>query len=190
MDQEYAFNGLTTGHGAGSFRCGIDRMIDMFSLTSGIPSYYKGLLASGDRLVARSSKFIAEIEGQWKSSENNIKSVPPNATIRLQEIKCGKPLCPRCPHGPFYYAYWKENRKLKKKYIGTKYDDTWKKPFKQGYQLNIASKSLVMLMIVKSENMSTGDHRQKALTLAIATNRISIKYFIAALFKVFNILLR
>ena len=33
-------------------------------------------------------------------------------------------------------------------------------------------------------------HSQRHLLLAIATNRISFKYFIAALFKVFNILLR
>jgi hypothetical protein len=37
-----------------------------------------------------------------------------------------------CPHGRYYYAYWKdENGKLKKKYIGTRYDDSWKKPLKK-----------------------------------------------------------
>jgi len=35
-----------------------------------------------------------------------------------------------CPHGPYYYAYWKENGKLKKKYIGTKYEISWKKQSK------------------------------------------------------------
>ena len=34
-------------------------------------------------------------------------------------MKCGKYHCFRCKHGPYYYAYWKdENGNLKKKYIG------------------------------------------------------------------------
>jgi hypothetical protein len=39
-------------------------------------------------------------------------------TIRKEYVKCGNPYCYRCKHGPYYYAYWKENGKLKKKYIG------------------------------------------------------------------------
>jgi hypothetical protein len=43
------------------------------------------------------------------------------------------------PHGPYYYAYWKENGKLKKKYIGTKYDKTWRKEQNGTEPLVIAS---------------------------------------------------
>ena len=40
---------------------------------------------------------------------------------------CGKPLCLRCLHGPYYYAYWKDgNGRLRKKYIRTKYESSWK----------------------------------------------------------------
>ena len=28
-----------------------------------------------------------------------------------------------CPHGPYYYAYWKVERKLKKKYIVKQFDE-------------------------------------------------------------------
>jgi len=52
-----------------------------------------------------------------KQLERN-KNVPSNATIRQEYVKCGKWDCPRCEHGPYYYAYWKENGKLRKKYIG------------------------------------------------------------------------
>jgi hypothetical protein len=47
------------------------------------------------------------------------KSIPENATIRKEYIKCGKEMC-ELKHGPYYYAYWKdpESKKLKKKYIG------------------------------------------------------------------------
>ncbi len=45
---------------------------------------------------------------------------PTNHTIREEFVKCGKEYCLQCPHGPYYYAYWKdiETKKLKKKYIG------------------------------------------------------------------------
>jgi hypothetical protein len=51
---------------------------------------------------------------------NRAKSIPENATIRKEYIKCSKPFCHRHKHGPYYYAYWKDpkNKKLKKKYIG------------------------------------------------------------------------
>ena len=47
------------------------------------------------------------------------KSIPENATIRKEYIKCGKENCQH-KHGPYYYAYWKdpETKKLKKKYVG------------------------------------------------------------------------
>ncbi len=32
-------------------------------------------------------------------------------------IRCGKN-CGKCPHGPYWYAYWRAGGKLKKKYIG------------------------------------------------------------------------
>lgn len=46
--------------------------------------------------------------------------VPKNATIRQEYVRCGKYDCDK-PHGPYYYAYWKDNAKLKKKYIGKDY---------------------------------------------------------------------
>ncbi len=47
-------------------------------------------------------------------------TLPPNHKIREEFVKCGKEFCLQCPHGPYYYAYWKDSttKKLKKKYIG------------------------------------------------------------------------
>lgn len=101
-------------------------MLDIFSLPQR-PRYYNDLFARTDKFLAKSWKFIDGIRAEEKSSKNNFGSVPPNATIRSEQVKCGKYPCFRCPHGPYYYAYWKENGKLKKKYIGTKYDISWKK---------------------------------------------------------------
>ncbi len=49
--------------------------------------------------------------------------MPKNATIREEFIKCGKDICNLCPHGPYYYVYWKDKKddnksKLRKRHLG------------------------------------------------------------------------
>lgn len=39
-------------------------------------------------------------------------------TMRSEWVKCGKAGCGGCPHGPYWYAYWKVKGKLHKEYIG------------------------------------------------------------------------
>jgi hypothetical protein len=48
--------------------------------------------------------------------------IPPNATIRQEYVKCGNPDCQNS-HGPYLYAYWKQNKKLKKLYVGKNLED-------------------------------------------------------------------
>ena len=65
---------------------------------------------------------------QFKETENlskdRLNSIPKKATIRAEFIKCGRDTCNNCPHGPYYYACWKDklnnnnNSKLRKKYMG------------------------------------------------------------------------
>ena len=38
-------------------------------------------------------------------------------TFRLERVSCGKN-CKGCPHGPYWYAYWREGGKTRSKYIG------------------------------------------------------------------------
>jgi hypothetical protein len=54
--------------------------------------------------------------------------LPTNYTPREEYIRCGKHSagkCQLCPHGPYYYAYWREKHPnqnkstLRKKYLGT-----------------------------------------------------------------------
>jgi len=40
-------------------------------------------------------------------------------TYRREEVRCGKSNCTRCPHGPYWYAYWREDGKLRSKYLGS-----------------------------------------------------------------------
>jgi hypothetical protein len=53
---------------------------------------------------------------------DNNHEIPPNATIRQEFIRCGNPDCPN-QHGPYLYAYWKEDKKLKKLYVGKDLED-------------------------------------------------------------------
>ena len=48
--------------------------------------------------------------------------IPPNATIRQEYVKCGNPDCQNS-HGPYLYAYWKQDKKLKKRYVGKSLED-------------------------------------------------------------------
>lgn len=41
-----------------------------------------------------------------------------NVTYRLEHVRCGKDGCTRCPHGPYWYAYWREEGRLRSRYIG------------------------------------------------------------------------
>ena len=109
----------------------------MFSLTSGIPTYYNQLLHKTDKFLDHSKKFLAKSKMDKRTSMKNYKDIPSSATIREERIKCGKS-CLMCPHGPYYYAYWKENGKLKKKYIGTRFDETWKKSVKKRNKVGIS----------------------------------------------------
>jgi len=62
---------------------------------------------------------LKKLNAKKATSVKNSKYVPGNATIRQEYVKCGKWDCPRCKHGPYYYAYWKDgNGKVKKKYVG------------------------------------------------------------------------
>jgi hypothetical protein len=68
----------------------------------------------------RSIMFINRIKSMHLACSERAYSIPKNATIRKEYVKCGKETCEEL-HGPYYYAYWKdpEVKKLKKKYIGT-----------------------------------------------------------------------
>ena len=49
------------------------------------------------------------------TAEQQIGSI----TFRYETVRCGKPNCTRCPHGPYWYAYWKENGRTRSRYVGS-----------------------------------------------------------------------
>ena len=54
--------------------------------------------------------------------DDNNQEIPLNATIRQEYVKCGDPDCQNS-HGPYLYAYWKQDKKLKKRYVGKNLED-------------------------------------------------------------------
>ena len=39
-------------------------------------------------------------------------------SYRQEHVRCGKEGCGACPHGPYWYAYWKQDGRTRKQYIG------------------------------------------------------------------------
>ena len=67
------------------------------------------------RLLILVRGLLLEVDGPPGDDE---LGVPPNLTYRQEEVRCGKDTCRSCPHGPYWYAYWKEDGRTRKRYIG------------------------------------------------------------------------
>jgi hypothetical protein len=75
-------------------------------------------LKSIAKIKSKELKSIEKAKSEQLTSINNSRNLPSNATIREEYVRCGKLDCPS-KHGPYYYAYWKDDEgKLRKKYIG------------------------------------------------------------------------
>jgi len=64
---------------------------------------------------------IRHTKEKEENSEVIEEKVIGSVTYRLEKVKCGKPECKKCPHGPYWYAYFFLNGKTKSKYIGKKF---------------------------------------------------------------------
>jgi hypothetical protein len=50
-------------------------------------------------------------------------STEPRVSLRHQMVRCGKQGCTKCPHGPYWYAYWTEDGKRRSRYVGRLLDE-------------------------------------------------------------------
>jgi hypothetical protein len=57
-------------------------------------------------------------KARLESRGESFATAAPNVRLRRQWIRCGKDNCTRCPHGPYYYAYWTEDGKRRSRYVG------------------------------------------------------------------------
>ena len=74
--------------------------------------------------------------------------IPPNATIRQEYVKCGNPDCQN-QHGPYLYAYWKQDKKLNKKYVGKNFDDFRLR--KIAKEMKVRPSQLIKLKFIQQE---------------------------------------
>ena len=63
---------------------------------------------------------ITRFENRINEPLQRYETVPKNANIREEFVKCRKNNCSDCPHEPYYYTYWRDvnTKRLKKKYPG------------------------------------------------------------------------
>ena len=94
--------------------------LEEFDNVDHIPTYIEKLYNNTEGVIEHAKEFIDKIQTRNKEVAKKSKLIPDNATIRKEYVNCNHENCFRCPHGPYYYAYWRSNDgKLKKKYIGT-----------------------------------------------------------------------
>ncbi|MGC2683664.1 MAG: hypothetical protein WA323_17540 [Candidatus Nitrosopolaris sp.] len=79
---------------------------------------------------------------------DNNQEIPPNATIRQEYVKCGNPDCQNS-HGPYLYAYRKQDKKLNKKYVGKNFDDFRLR--KIAKEMKVRPSQLVKLKFIQQE---------------------------------------
>jgi hypothetical protein len=58
------------------------------------------------------------VRGLLLAMEDDAGEPEEGVTYRLERVRCGKPGCRSCPHGPYWYAYYRDGDRLRSRYIG------------------------------------------------------------------------
>ncbi len=58
------------------------------------------------------------VEDLQPSDELRRRTAGRSVTLQLEYVRCGKAGCRRCPHGPYWYAYWSEPGRTRSAYVG------------------------------------------------------------------------
>jgi len=66
------------------------------------------------RLLILVRGLLVGVDGQPEQEP----ALPRTLSYRQELVRCGKEHCRRCPHGPYWYGYWKEDGRTRKCYIG------------------------------------------------------------------------
>ncbi|MBS3941983.1 MAG: hypothetical protein KG028_13580 [Actinobacteria bacterium] len=67
------------------------------------------------RLLIVVRGLLSHTDGQPTPHEPDL---PAGLSYRREHVRCGKAGCTTCPHGPYWYAYWKEDGRTRKRYVG------------------------------------------------------------------------
>jgi hypothetical protein len=55
---------------------------------------------------------------QARLEGSGIAAGSPRVSFRRRLVRCGKDTCTTCPHGPYWYAYWREDGRRRSRYVG------------------------------------------------------------------------
>lgn len=69
------------------------------------------------RLLILIRGLLLHVDGHPDRDEDR-ELVGAKVTYRQEHVTCGKKGCSTCPHGPYWYAYWKEGGRTRSRYIG------------------------------------------------------------------------
>lgn len=58
---------------------------------------------------------LVHVDGHPSPAEPHL---PTGVRYRQQTVRCGRASCTSCPHGPYWYAFWREDGRRRKRYIG------------------------------------------------------------------------
>jgi len=67
------------------------------------------------RLMILARGLLLHADGDVDAAED-VAGAP--VSYRQEHVRCGKPTCTACPHGPYWYAYWKQDGRTRSQYIG------------------------------------------------------------------------
>jgi hypothetical protein len=98
--------------------------------------------------------------------------IPLNATIRQEYVKCGDPDCQNS-HGPYFYAYWKQDKKLKKRYVGKNLEDFGLR--KIAKEIKVKPSQLIKLKFIQQE-ASKGNVLAKQYLEKLRKEEVSIDW--------------
>ena len=57
-------------------------------------------------------------KARLESKGAGFDAAAPRVRLRARLVRCGKAGCTRCPHGPYWYAYWTEEGRRRSRYVG------------------------------------------------------------------------
>ncbi len=87
-----------------------------------IPKMISEVLEEQDNAVLQEVKeYIDQLISDRNGADLPVEILEKNrlgsVTYRQERVYCGKE-CKGCPHGPYWYAYWKEDGRTHTRYIG------------------------------------------------------------------------
>lgn len=87
----------------------------------------------------RLHRVVQERTAAMKGAVHAVQSFG-SLTFRYETVRCGKPNCTRCPHGPYWYAYWKENGRTRSRYVGRALPPRAKESYEEKQKAKLAKK--------------------------------------------------